>query len=199
MKGTALPSYLTVSFVTTDSMSFTMPSVMPGTLTVGPSLLTEKGGRTEAPIEKTKPTQRMRHHSTCGVSHHPLQNRYKVFQLSWGAWPKLRGRKQQQQMMLRTNPEQALHSFGNFPLPYAYTAWQCLLWALGKCSDKFLSSINYCLSPEGKSFSDKLKTSLCNKNAFGLSEPSLFFKTIFWKDGTVESSSHLPGQYLSIN
>lgn len=101
--------------------------------------------------------------------------------------------------MLRTNPEQAWNSFDNSPLPYQYVARQCLLQALGKCSDKFLSSINYCLSPEEKYFSDKLKTSVHNKNSFGLSEPSLCLKTIFWKDATVESSSHLPSQYLSIN
>lgn len=48
-------------------------------------------------------------------------------------------------------------------------------------------------------FFDKLKTSLCNKNAFRLSEQSLHLKNISGKDATVESSSHLSGQYLSIN
>ena len=63
----------------------------------------------------------------------------------------------------------------------------------------FLLSINYCLLPEEKFFFDKLKTSLCNKNAFRLPEQSLHLKNISGKDATVESSSHLSGQYLSIN
>lgn len=143
--------------VATDSMSFTMPNVMPGTLTVGPRLLTEKGGRTEAPIEKAKPPQRMRFHIACGVSHHLVQNGQRVFQLSWEARPKLKGRKQLQQTMFRTNSEWAWNSFCHLPFPYQNMAWQCLLQALGKCSDKCLPSINYCLSPEEKYFVRQVK------------------------------------------
>ena len=70
----AVPSYLTLSCVTL-SVSFTTPNVVPGALNSQHSSADKekKGGRTEAPVEKTKPTQRMRLQITCEGCHHPVQ------------------------------------------------------------------------------------------------------------------------------
>lgn len=103
--------------------------------------------------------------------------------------------------LLRVNPEQVCSGTAFlapcFPISTGPASISSRVW--GSVLTCFYCLLIIVFSLKRNIFFDKLKTSLCNKNAFRLSEQSLHLKNISGKDATVESSSHLSGQYLSIN
>lgn len=103
--------------------------------------------------------------------------------------------------LLRVNPEQVRSGTAFlapcFPISTGPASISSRVW--GSVLTCFYCLLIIVFSLKRNIFFDKLKTSLCNKNAFRLSEQSLHLKNISGKDATVESSSRLSDQYLSIN
>lgn len=177
---------------------------MPGVLNSQPSSADKerKGQRTEAPGEKTKATQRIRLQFACAGCRQPGPAGTGL-SASSGAGPN-----QRQSLapaadlwLLRVNPEQVRSgtSFLTHCLPISTGPASISSRVWGSVLTCFYCLLIIVFSLKRKFFFDKLKTSLCNKNAFRLSEQSLHLKNISGKDATVESSSHSSGQYLSIN